>query len=170
MPFIVEDGTGVAGATSYLSVEDADLFHEDGLYSDDWLEVTLTLPRKERALMAASRMLDDLWRWNGVSATTVQGLDWPLLGITGDAVFPSDIKRATAEVALWLIRNPPGSGGAPAAQQTVEGVKLGPMELTFAVPNDPEPVKAETFPASVARYLSQYGSMGSGGHVMRLRR
>lgn len=170
MPFIVEDGTGVIGATSYLSVEDADSFHEDALYSDDWLEVTLTMPRKERALMAASRMLDDLWRWRGVPATTRQGLDWPLLATDGTAYFPNDIKRATAEVALWLIRNPPGSGGAPAAQQTVEGVKLGPMELTFAVPNDPEPVKAEIFPASVARYLSQYGSMGSGGHVMRLRR
>lgn len=170
MPFIVEDGTGVAGATSYLSVEDADLFHEDALYSDEWLEDTLTLPRKERALMAASRMLDDLWRWRGVSVTATQGLDWPLLATDGTAYFPYDIKRATAEVALWLIRNPPGSGGAPVAQQTVEGVKLGPMELTFAVPSDPEPIEVELFPASVARYLNQYGSMGSGGHVMRLRR
>jgi hypothetical protein len=124
-------------------------------------------------------MMDDLWVWNGVKATELQGLDWPLVT---DAyletiyvesvvrIFPDDIKRAAAELALWLIKNPPGATGAPATTQTVEGVKLGPMELSFAVPNDPEPVVAEIFPSSVARYLKRYGSMGTRGNVMRLRR
>ena len=177
MPFIPEDGTGVPGATSYASVEEADAIHEDALYGDDWLSPDLDISRKQRALMAASRMMDDLWKWKWPSATTTQGLDWPLYvdesGGYVDSVFkifPDDIKRAAAEVALWLIQNPPGSGGAPAATQTVEGVKLGPMELTFAVPNDPEPVIADVFPTSVARYLKQYGSMGGGGNVMRLSR
>ena len=177
MPFIVEDGTGVPGATSYVSVEDADAIHEDALYGDDWLAPDLDSNRKQRALMAATRMMDDLWKWKWPSATDDQGLDWPLFvdesGGYVDSVykiFPDDIRRATAEVALWLIQNPPGSGGAPTTTQTVEGVKLGPMELTFAVPNDPAPVVAELFPVSVARYLKQYGSMGSAGNVMRLRR
>lgn len=174
MPFVVEDGTGVPGATSYISVEDADAIHEEALYGDDWLVPELDQNRKQRALMAATRMLDDLWRWRGQRATAAQGLDWPLVMDTVPVsvikLFPDDIKRATAEVALWLIQNPPGSGGAPVAAQTVEGVKLGPMELTFAVPSDPEPVVAELFPAAVARYLRAYGSMGSNGNVMRLRR
>ena len=178
MPFIVEDGTGVPGATSYVSVEDADVIHEDALYGDDWLDPAIDMNRKQRALMAATRMMDDLWKWKWPSATETQGLDFPL-SVDESAgyypasivrIFPDDIKRAAAEVALWLIQNPPGSGGAPAAAQTVEGVKLGPMELTFAVPNDPEPVVGELFPSSVARYLKQYGSMGGNGNVMRLRR
>jgi hypothetical protein len=177
MPFIVEDGTGVPGATSYVSVEDADSIHEDALYGDEWLDPTIDINRKQRALMAATRMMDDLWQWKWPSATESQGLDWPVYEDAGEwymetmlRVFPDDIKRAAAEVALWLIQNPPGAGGAPTAVQTVEGVKLGPMELTFAVPNDPEPVVGELFPSSVARYLKQYGSMGGGGNTMRLTR
>jgi hypothetical protein len=175
MPFIVEDGTGVPGATSYVSVEQADSIHEDALYGDDWINPDLDTSRKQRALMAASRMMDDLWKWKWPRATETQGLDWPLYvdesGGYVDTVFrifPDDIKRAAAEVALWLIQNPPGSGGAPTTTQTVEGVKLGPMELTFAVPSDPEPIVLDVFPVSVARYLKQYGSMGGGGNVMRL--
>jgi hypothetical protein len=178
MPFIVEDGTGVPGATAYVSVEDADAIHEDALYGDEWLDAALDINRKQRALMVAARMMDDLWIWKWPSATDSQGLDFPLtVNESGEylpssviRLFPDDIKRANAEVALWLIQNPPGSGGAPTATQTVEGVKLGPMELSFAVPNDPEPVAPELFPVSVARYLKQYGSMGGSGNTMRLRR
>lgn len=175
MPFIVEDGTGVPGATSYISVEDADDIHSDALYGDDWLSPDLDESRKQRALMGATRMLDDLWKWRGQKATTSQGLDWPLVAtdLYPDSIiriFPDDIKRATAEVALWLIQNPPGSGGAPATTQTVEGAKLGPMEITFAVPSNPEPVAVDIFPVSVARYLRKWGTMGSSGTVMRLRK
>lgn len=173
MPFIAEDGSGVPGATSYISVEDADAIHDDALYGDAWFAPELDDNKKQRALMYAARVMDDLWKWRGERATTTQGLDFPLLGTApGVYFFPFDIKRANAEVALWLLQNPPGASGAPAAQQTVEGLKLGPMEITLAVPNDPEVIEAEIFPSAVARYLRQYGSMGTSGTAgsMRLRR
>ena len=110
MSFIVEDGSGVAGANSYLSVAGADVYWEerDGA---DW--AAATVPAKEAALIAASQYLDASYCWKGRKGSATQGLAWPRSGavdgegiaISGDSL-PGALTAATAELVPEALEAP----------------------------------------------------------------
>ena len=75
---IVEDGTGVAGADSYVTVSFADdYFSARG--SDTWS--ALDDAAKERALVRATDFIDNMFEWNGRRLTESQPLRFPRKGI-----------------------------------------------------------------------------------------
>lgn len=97
MSLIVEDGTGVEGADSYVSLEEANEYHTN-LANMDWVNSTNdTL--KEAYLRKAALFLDGVYgiRASGVPKTTDQGLLFPEVGayyINGEPVDPDSIPRA----------------------------------------------------------------------------
>lgn len=105
MAFVVEDGTGLTTANSYLSVSDADDYHTD-LGQSDW---TGTDAVKESALRKATKYLDSTYVWAGTIKSTTQSLNWPREGVVDsegrdlDNQVPSKIKDATAELALLSL-------------------------------------------------------------------
>lgn len=80
MSLIVEDGTGIEGAESYISVSDATTYHA-ARGNDSW--AALTPQRQEQALRIATEYMTGCYRgfWLGQRRLTTQGLDWPRAGV-----------------------------------------------------------------------------------------
>lgn len=77
MAFVVEDGTGLDTATSYVTVEFADAYIEGFMpsYFSDW--DVLTLEQKQFKLQIASSYFDTLLKWRSDLYLTTQGLSFP---------------------------------------------------------------------------------------------
>ena len=73
MALVVEDGTGLSTAESYISVADADTYHSDR-GNALW---TGTDAVKEEALRQATEYLDATYDWKGSISLTTQALNWP---------------------------------------------------------------------------------------------
>lgn len=107
MAFVVEDGSGLADATSYLSVEDADAYFVDQGAPAAW--TSSTADEKRAALILAAQYLDARFgrRWRGRRRTIGQKRDWPRVAVVDldgyevafDSV-PVGVREAAAEVAL----------------------------------------------------------------------
>lgn len=105
---VVETGAGLSTANSYVSVDDADIYHEKRLHITDWSSSTGST--KEAALMWATSLLDRMVDWDGTKYTSTQALRWPRSGIydvdgysIDSDTIPQFLKDATAEYARLLI-------------------------------------------------------------------
>lgn len=109
--FVVEDGTGLTTANSYVSVAFSDTYHDAQGNPTTWS--TATTVEKQDALRRATEELDLRYgvRWNGWRASSEQALDFPRTGLTDSAgndvdddVIPTPLKRATARAALLILQ------------------------------------------------------------------
>jgi len=135
LSLIVEDGTGLANAESYISVADADTRHAN-LGNTAWS--LLTTQAKEAALRNATIYMVRVYRqrWTGYRvkiAPVMQALDWPRYGVEVDHfpvhydIVPADIANACADLALKAA-----SGDlAPDLSQGVIREKVGPIETEY---------------------------------------
>jgi Putative DnaT-like ssDNA binding protein len=109
MAFVVEDGTGVTGATSYCSEDDFDTYTEDRGYA-------VVVGDTEQALVRATQCLDGIYRLQFSGTKThgrSQSLEWPRTDAT-DAEgltlatneIPIEIIEATCELALRELAAP----------------------------------------------------------------
>lgn len=136
MSLIVENGTGLANAESYISVADADTRHSN-LGNAAW--APLATADKEAALRKATTYMLQAYRqrWTGyrVKVNPMQALDWPRYGVEVDHfpvhfdIVPSDVANACADLALKA------STGelAPDLSPRVIREKVGPIETQYAV-------------------------------------
>jgi hypothetical protein len=138
MAFLVEDGTGLAGATSYTTLIFADSYHADrgnGAWSG-------AASVKQRALIKATDYLERRYEWRGLRATETQALKWPrvavldmeLTPVASDSV-PAEIQKAVAELALLALTEDlePVGGGTTAV--TSRSKRAGPFSITEAPSN-----------------------------------
>lgn len=104
MSLIVEDGSGLATAESYLSTAEADAHHA-AFGNTAWAEAATA--DKEAALRRAARHLDGHYgpRLAGAPGTTEQSLAWPRIGVegVGGAELPRQLRQAAAELALRAL-------------------------------------------------------------------
>lgn len=117
MSLIVEDGTIVAGAESYISVTDASTYHSNR-GNTAWAALTSDAVR-EQCLRKATDYMLQAYRgvWKGQRVSSAQALDWPRYSVYtedldaplsyGDTAFlvasnivPTEVKNACAELAL----------------------------------------------------------------------
>ena len=105
MSIIVEDGTGLATAETYISVADADTYFSNRGVTD-WASLSTAV--KEQSLRKST---DDMIgryrnRWQGVRLSETQALDWPRQGVVVDSwsvpsdEVPTEVARACAQLAL----------------------------------------------------------------------
>ena len=99
---IVEDGTGLVNADSYVSVEFADnYFSTRGITV--WAELDTT--KKEQSLIRATDFIDNMFQWCGKQSTAEQSLRFPRVNlkdyegsdITG---VPTRLKKSVCDVAV----------------------------------------------------------------------
>ena len=107
MAFLVETGTGIAGANAYESVANIDTHHADR-GTTNWTDFTTA--EKEQAIVRATDYIDKRYgrRFVGVRSSKGQGLEWPRLSAFDQDGFllsdvdaiPRQLLKAVAEYAL----------------------------------------------------------------------
>lgn len=125
MSFVVEDGTGLANATSLVSVAEADTYFSDrgGVA---WAALDDTTD-KQPALVVASEFVSTAFEFVGSKVSTTQALAWPR-----DAYgVPNAIKAAVYRVAFEVAVNSVDLFAAVSGPDLVEKVKAGSVEITF---------------------------------------
>ena len=134
MSFIVEDGTGIENANSYVTVIAADAYVADHGASATWSAATDA--KKEEALRLSTQYLSMNYagQWRGIKSTSDQGLDWPRSSAVDDDGYtllevPDRLADSCAEIALASIS---GDDLLPSlsdpGELIEEKVKVGPIE------------------------------------------
>ena len=110
MPFIVEDGTGLPTATSYIAEATADTYHADR-GSTQWAAGSQA--NKEIALIKATDFIDKRFgrRFVGQKLTKAQALEWPRSNafdrdgfkLDEDDLVPRRLQQACSEYALRAL-------------------------------------------------------------------
>jgi len=171
MALVVEDGTGLANADSYLSEADATSYITTRLRATNadrvaWEAATST--EAEVALRAATVWLDTTFRerWKGVRINETMSLAWPRYNVTDedgyaldtDAV-PQVVKNACAEMAaraisedLFTDETTPG-----AIKRTMD--KVGPLETEVEYAGSASQQKAYTKSETMLRGVLEFSAV-----------
>lgn len=166
MSLVVENGTGLSTAQSYVTVAECDAYHA-ARGNSTWTDAS-TLD-KERALVRATAALDGRYsfRFPGCRLEEDQALEWPRLDaldargyiIDSDSV-PLAVKNASCEAALVEI----GEAGALSKAQDRGGQiaedTTGPLTTKY-FPGAPAGTTYPAISQALARILSS-GKMRRG--------
>jgi len=123
MALIVETGSGVAGANSYISLVDADIYAAGTNFRGAWDD--LSDPDKESRLIEAALLMDQTANYKGYKTYSSGTLRWPRSGVSDlDGIeipsnsIPFQLKNAQMEMAFTL-----SLGTDPNATPETLGVK-----------------------------------------------
>lgn len=173
MSIIVEDGTQVPGAESYVTTAFCDTYHSNRNNSA-WVALSTSL--KEGYLRQAMGYIQGVYRgkWKGVRVSALQALDWPRWGVEitdvtlGQIAYyvpyneiPLELQYVQAELA-WFA----ASGLLnPNLTQNVLTKKVGPIEVQY----DPYSPQSPRYPI-VEGYLKIFLQGGTGTGQVKLTR
>lgn len=149
---------------SYISVSDADAYHE-GRGNAAW--ANLDDDTKEVLLRQATDYMGQAYglAWAGSRASDDQALDWPRADVCAfgidvlSTIIPPNVARACAVLALKAASGPL----SPDLGRVIQSQKIGPIETTYA---DYSPQSKRYL--SVDRMLAPYLA-GAGGSVYSAR-
>lgn len=173
MALIVEDGTGMDDAESYISVADADAYFAARGYTN-W--ATMSEAEKEQALRRGTDFMVQAYRlrWKGTRVSAEQALDWPrnwvefedyaYVTMNGAQVIggflyypsnevPEEVKRACAEMAF---RAAAGDLAPDLGRRTIRE-KVDVLEVQYD-PNSPQYVIYRAIDNMLAPFLGGGGS------------
>ena len=158
MALIVEDGTGLSTANTYVSLAEVDAYFTLSA-TTTW---TGTDDAKNAAIIRSARALDGMFTWPGVKLVSTQALQWPrseaidTSGYTIDGV-PQAVKNAQCEAALIELV----SAGSLTPELDRGGAvireKIGPLETEYAS-NAPSMTVYNTIKYALASILP-YGGL-----------
>ena len=142
----------VVGTNSYATVSEADTYHDEHLYAEDWTGAST--PTKTVSLIMATRTLESKYDWAGWQTQTVdegQVLAWPRnslvdidkISTLDENTIPDQIKWATAELARNLIISN-RIADSDIETQGITSLSAGPISLSFK-----DSVKAKVMPDHV---------------------
>lgn len=160
--FVVEDGSRVTGATSYVSVAYADDYFEiDPNFSATW--TALSTANKQYYLAWATRIMDQKVQWAGYRYTETQALRWPrqnVLDADGNAIdvdeMPRQLLEATCEFAKWLYTNDPTTGRD---EDNLKKIVVDVVEIEYQ-----DGVSQSSYPNLLNQILKPIGYMRIGGY------
>lgn len=166
MSIIVEDGTGLSTAETYISVADA-VTYFDARGNTDWDAIASDALR-EAALRKATDYMVSTYRrrWQGVRLDEDQALDWPRVGVVVDSwsvdsdEVPTEVARACAELALR-------ASSADLQADLTQGViqeGVGPLSVTYDK-SSPQAKRFKAVDAMLAPFLSGVGGGASMGLI-----
>lgn len=135
MSLVVEDGSGLSTAESYISVADTTTYNDAHNAVAAW--TSAGDPARERALRLATQYLEAEYnqRWLGERLEETQALAWPRTGVYLDGVLVEDgtmpraLLDATAELALRAISGELLGDIAEPGSVDYDRVKVGPIEV-----------------------------------------
>jgi hypothetical protein len=166
MALVVEDGTGLSTAESYISVADASTyFTARGNTTWDALDTGEATAAREAALRKATDYMTAVYRdrWEGVRYTEDQALDWPRSGVVRDSwsvdidEIPTEVKRACAELALKSA----SAALNPDLKQGKVSVTVGPIKTEYDK-NSPQYTRYKAIDAMLRPFLLSGGGCSVG--------
>lgn len=136
MPVVLVADPASPSANAYVDVAEADAYLATQLYADAWATTDPDL--KARALITATRLLDEQVTWRGNPVSTSQALGLPRSslpvksgwGFLATSVIPAAVKQATADLARRLVEAEQ-LPDAPSDTAGLKKLKAGPVELEF---------------------------------------
>lgn len=163
--FVVEDGSGLANATSYVSVAEADDLAGLNIHnSADWL--ALSLSTKQSLLSYVSRVLDSRTMWDGTQVSSTQALAWPRSDVTdkygnvlASNAIPLAVRWAVVELAKHTMAEDLLAKVGP--DQIVREIKIDSISVAFGNYTDVAMAKYKT-PAIVTDILKGIGRVRNG--------
>jgi hypothetical protein len=157
----VETGSGAdPNANSYISVADAESYHENTLYATEW--TAADADKKKQAVVSATRIIDTNCVFRGYRKLTAQPLAWPRVLAKNDEyrgglynvlmtslpyydenTLPVALVQATAQLAVELLRT---DRTQDAGSKGIADISLGSGALSLSfIPSDrPDPLPDET--------------------------
>ena len=164
MTLIVEDGSIVTGAESYISVADASTYHT-ARGNTAWAALA-TDALREAALRRATDYMRQAYRsrWQGYKVNEDQALDWPRYDVEVEGyavdsdIVPTEVKNACAELALRAS----AADLNPDLTQGVAREKVGQIEVEYDKAS-PQFTRYRAIDALLSPYLKAGGggcSMG----------
>jgi hypothetical protein len=161
MSLVVEDGTGLSTAESYISVADADTYFSNrGITTWAALDTGEATAVREAALRKATDYMTATYRdrWEGVRYTEDQALDWPRSGVVRDSwavgydEVPTEVARACAELALKAA----SATLLPDLKQGKVAVTVGPIKTEWDK-YSPQQKRYQFIDAMLALFLKSRG-------------
>lgn len=136
MTIVVEDGTGLADANSYVSEDEADTYADDrGITA--WTDSTAD---KEAALVRATTTLDATYRTRFTGSKLngrAQALEWPRINaydwlgnLLDDDEVPIEVRDATVELAIRELADPGST--MPDLDRAVRSLAAGSVRIEYA--------------------------------------
>lgn len=136
MPLVIEDGSCVTGADSWVTLDDANAHFAN--YGGYW---TGTNDQKEAALRRAALWLSTSFRWNGTKICAVNMLAHPRTGLAdcdGNAIADDAIAiqviYAQLSAASYELRYPNGLTPTISTGKQVLKEKVDVIEVTYMTP------------------------------------
>jgi hypothetical protein len=184
MAISIDATVGGASANSYLTLAAANSLIEGLVQNDDVVAwASATDDQKNRALYSATQRIDRE-RFLGARATDTQSLQWPRTGVRKpdtyintyavgfpfrittdyftDTEIPDQIKKAQAELAVYLNNNKDGLGLS--GLEDYKNVKIGNLDVT---PNNYGATGADRIPPMVERYFTGLRISGPGNIAVK---
>jgi hypothetical protein len=161
-------------ANSYVTLQHATDLLTGRLHTEPWTAGDDWMEDSARALIWATRLLNEHILWDGRPTTLTQALPWPMAG-QQDALgrpldpttIPPDIALATALYALALRRDTSENVGMQ-EQGALASVKAGDTTIVFRTAGLPA-TPWRRMPAEVRFLLRCYGTMSGGVNIPLLR-
>lgn len=167
MALIVEDGSIVEGANSYVTLDEADTYFETHpYYSANWSE--LNDDQKESYLVYATNSAENLFTWKGYPVSLAQSLGWPRVGAYDKygIGYPDDSIPAKLKMGIMELAVASSSGDAFAAPSSagLEEVKIDVIELKFSGSSGGA---GGPIPSYALSLLRDFGTYAAGSRVIR---
>lgn len=167
---LLEDGTGVTGANTYVTVAEADDYIEHNIHAYV-LWTAQSTPVKEHILMWCTRYIESRMKWEGTKVDTDLTLGWPRdyafdheQTEIANTTIPIRLKNAVMELARFLLASDLGDS---LPQAGIDRLVVDVIEIFFT-----EGYSQVTIPPDVWLMLSDLGSIiNPAGHTFgRIRR
>jgi hypothetical protein len=164
---IVENGTGVPDADSYVTVLEADTYVTNRGLSLSWLALDDTA--KAALLVRACDYMNAAYRgrWKGFRRSDTQALDWPRQGVMLDDmpygatvkfdIVPGQVKAAQIELATRQMN----AGDTPLMADLARGIvseTIGPISTTYDT-RSPQQTRYAQVDAILSPLLATSGAM-----------
>ncbi|MCP4251064.1 MAG: hypothetical protein GY778_28840 [bacterium] len=131
MAFTPEDGTGLPDANAYITVEQADDYHDDRR-NTEWDDIATK--DKEAFIIRATDLIEQRYRFRGSLVNETQALQIPRANLfttqgilLADDEVPAQVQKATAELALSASRgdlDPDGTDVQTSFSEKAGGVTI----------------------------------------------
>jgi len=161
MAFIVEDGSVVANANSYVTVAYADAYLAANIHVFATWDALLDAD-KENLLVWATRELDNRVRWKGTKTDPDSALRWPRTGVYDrdnnlipDDEIPKQLMDAVCELARFFMAS---DRTADTGKEGLKVLQVDVIRLEFD-----EYFKTQTLPDEIGFILSGLGYIYGGG-------